>query len=116
MTYYIIKLIITAVLIVAISEISRRSSLIGAILASIPLVSVLAMLWLYIDTNDAGKVSALATSVFWLVIPSLALFVSLPLLLKQGVNFYLSLGISIAITIICYFLMITVLNHYGIKL
>ena len=116
MTYYIIKLIITAVLIVAISEISRRSSLIGAILASIPLVSVLAMLWLYIDTNDAGKVSALATGVFWLVIPSLALFVSLPLLLKQGVNFYLSLGISIAITIICYFLMITVLNHYGIKL
>jgi len=116
MTYYLIKLIITAVLIVVISEISRRSSLIGAILASIPLVSVLAMLWLYIDTHDAGKVSSLATSIFWLVIPSLALFVSLPLLLKQGVNFYLSLGISIVITIICYFLMIAMLNHYGIKL
>jgi len=116
MTWYIIKLIITAVLIVVISEISRRSTLVGAILASIPLVSVLAMMWLYIDTNDAGKVSALATGVFWLVIPSLALFVSLPLLLKQGVNFYLSLGISIIITIICYFLMIAVLNYYGIKL
>ncbi|MBI4005368.1 MAG: DUF3147 family protein [Gammaproteobacteria bacterium] len=116
MTYYLIKLIITAVLIVVISEISRRSSLIGAILASIPLVSVLAMLWLYIDTNDAGKVSSLATGIFWLVIPSLALFISLPLLLKQGINFYLSMGISIATTIICYFLMITVLNHYGIKL
>ncbi|MBM2830600.1 MAG: hypothetical protein HW411_1390, partial [Gammaproteobacteria bacterium] len=49
-------------------------------------------------------------------IPSLALFVSLPLLLKQGVNFYLSLWISIIITIICYFLMIAVLNYYGIKL
>ena len=116
MTYYLLKLVITAVLIVAISEISRRSSLVGAILASIPLVSVLAMLWLYIDTNDVGKVSALATGIFWLVIPSLALFVSLPLLLKQGVNFYLSLGISIIITIICYFLMIAVLNYYGIKL
>ncbi len=116
MAWYITKLIITAVLIVVISEISRRSSLIGAILASIPLVSVLAMLWLYIDTNDAGKVSALATSIFWLVIPSLALFISLPLLLKQGINFYLGMGISITITIICYFLMITVLNHYGIKL
>ena len=116
MTWYIIKLIITAVLIVVISEISRRSTLVGAILASIPLVSVLAMMWLYIDTHDAGKVSALATGVFWLVIPSLALFVSLPLLLKQGVNFYLSMGISIVITIICYFLMIAVLNYYGIKL
>ena len=116
MTWYIIKLIITAVLVVAISEISRRSSLVGAILASIPLVSVLAMLWLYIDTSDVGKISSLATGIFWLVIPSLALFVSLPLLLKQGINFYLSMGISIVITIICYFLMITVLNHYGIKL
>ena len=116
MTYYIIKLAVTAVLIVAISEISRRSSLMGAILASIPLVSVLAMIWLYIDTNDAVKVSALATGVFWLVIPSLALFVSLPLLLKNGINFYLSMGISILITIGCYFLMISVLDYYGIKL
>ena len=116
MTYYIIKLVITAVLIVSISEISRRSSLMGASLASIPLVSVLAMIWLYIDTSDTTKVSALATSVFWLVIPSLALFVSLPLLLKNGINFYLSMGTSIVITIGCYFLMISVLDYYGIKL
>ena len=116
MTYYIIKLVITAALIVVISEISRRSSLMGAILASIPLVSVLAMIWLYIDTNDVVKVSALATSVFWLVIPSLALFVSLPLLLKNGINFYLSMGLSIVITVGCYFLMISVLDYYGIKL
>lgn len=116
MTYYIIKIAITTALIVAISEIARRSSFIGAILASIPLVSVLAMLWLYIDTRDAAKVSALATSVFWLVLPSLALFVALPLLLKQGVNFYLSMGIAISITAGCYFLMVLLLNHYGIRL
>jgi hypothetical protein len=116
MTYYITKLAITAVLIVVISEISRRSSLIAAILASIPLVSVLAMVWLYIDTHDVEKISSLATSIFWLVIPSLALFVSLPLLLKNGINFYLSMGISIAITVGCYFLMITTLEYYGIKL
>ena len=116
MAYYLTKFMITAVLIVVISEISRRSTLIGAILASIPLVSVLAMIWLYIDTSDAMKVSALATSVFWLVIPSLALFVSLPLLLKNGINFYLSMSISIAVTVVCYFLMLAVLDHYGIKL
>ncbi len=116
MTYYLLKLAITTILIVAISEISKRSSLAGAILASIPLVSVLAMLWLYIDTKDASKVSSLATSVFWLVLPSLALFVSLLLLLKQGLNFYLSMGVSIGITVLCYFLMLIVLNHFGVKL
>lgn len=116
MAYYLTKLAITAVLIVLISEISRRSSLIGAILASIPLVSVLAMVWLYVDTKDVEKISALATGIFWLVIPSLALFITLPVLLKIGINFYLSMGISIAITVGCYFLMITALEYYGINL
>ncbi len=116
MTYYLIKIIITTVLIVVISEIAKRSSFIGALLASIPLVSVLAMLWLYIDTKDVAKVSAFSTSVFWLVIPSLALFIALPVLLKQGVNFYLSMSISIAITIGCYWLMVYVSGIFGIKL
>lgn len=116
MVYYIVKIIITTILIVAISEIAKRSSLIGAVLASVPLVSVLAMIWLYIDTKDVSKVSSLSISVFWLVIPSLALFVSLPILLKQGFNFYLSISVSIAITIISYWLMIYVLNYFGVKL
>ncbi len=116
MTYYLLKIAITTALIVAISEIAKRSTLAGAILASIPLISVLAMLWLYVDTKDVDKVGTLATSVFWLVLPSLALFVSLPLLLKQGLNFYLSMGLSIGITVMCYFLMLTVLGHFGVKL
>ena len=114
--YYVVKIAITTFLIVLIAEIAKRSSFIAAILASIPLVSVLAMVWLYIDTQDVNKVSELATSVFWLVIPSLALFISLPILLKQGVNFYVSLGIAIAITVTCYALMVFVLNYFGIKL
>ncbi len=116
MAYYVIKLVITAVLIVLISEISKRSSFVAAILASVPLVSVLAILWLYIDTKDVGKISALTTSIFWLVIPSLAFFITLPVLLKQNINFYLSLGVSIAITVGCYFLMVTVLSRYGVRL
>ena len=116
MTYFLVKVLVSAVLIAAISEISRRSSLAGSILASIPLVSVLAMIWLYVDTGNTEKVSALATGIFWLVIPSLALFVTLPLLLKYGVNFYLGMGISIITTVLCYFLMITVLQHFGIRL
>ncbi len=116
MTYYLIKIIVTAALIVAISEISKRSSFVGALLASFPLISVFAMLWLYIDTKDITKVSALATSVFWLVLPSLVLFITLPLLLKHGHNFYVSICISIGVTVCCYWLMVTVLNHYGVKL
>lgn len=116
MSYYLVKIAITTILIVAISEIAKRSSFVGALLASIPLVSVLAMMWLYIDTKDASKVSELAISVFWLVLPSLALFVTLPILLKQGVNFYLSMSVSIAVTIMCYWLMVNLLNHFGIKL
>lgn len=116
MGYYLVKIAVTTVLIVAISEIAKRSSFVGAILASIPLISVLAMLWLYIDTKDVTKVSALSTSVFWLVLPSLTLFVALPILLKQGLNFYLSISISIALTVGCYWLMVSTLNHFGIEL
>ncbi|MCW8901501.1 MAG: DUF3147 family protein [Gammaproteobacteria bacterium] len=116
MAYYTLKIIITTMLIVAISEISKRSTFIGAILASIPLVSVLAMIWLYIDTKNITKVSTLSTSVFWLVLPSLTLFISLPILLKQNINFYLSISISIFVTILSYWIMILILNHFGIKL
>lgn len=86
--YYLIKIAVTTILIVAISEVAKRSSLVGAILASVPLVSVLAMIWLYIYTKDVNKVSDLASSVFWLVLPSLALFLVLPELLKLGMNFF----------------------------
>lgn len=116
MIYYLSKVVISALLIVAISEISKRSSLLGALLASIPLVSVMAILWIYIDTKDIEKISQLSTSIFWLVLPSLALFIALPLLLKQGVDFYLSLFISIAITAGCYAVMVFILNYYNIKL
>ena len=116
MAYYIVKVVISAILIVIISEISKRSSLVGAILASVPLVSVLAMVWLYIDTRDIDRITGLASGIFWLVLPSLALFISLPLLLKQGINFYLSMTLSILITIVCYWLMITILDQVGIEL
>lgn len=116
MTFYFAKIVITTTLIVLISEIAKRSTMTGAVLASIPLVSVLAMFWIYVETKDASRVSTLAVSVFWLILPSLVLFVTLPLLLKNGFNFYLSISISIGVTIICYFLMIAVLHYFGIQL
>ena len=116
MTFYLVKIAVTTILIVVISEIAKRSTLVGAVLASIPLISVLAMIWLYIDTKDISRVIALSSSIFWFVLPSLALFVLLPLLLKQGLNFYTSMGLSIGFTVGCYFLMLAILGHYGVKL
>jgi len=116
MSFYLIKIIVTTGLIVIISEIAKRSSLAGAILASIPIVSVLAMLWLYIETKDVSKISSLSTSIFWLVLPSLTLFISLPLMLKQGINFSLSMSLSIALMATCYLFLVVILNHLGVKL
>ena len=102
MWYYIIKTLLSAVIIVVISEVAKRSSLFGGLIASLPLTSLLAVLWLYIETKDTAKIIQLTEDIFWLVIPSLALFISLPLLLKKGINFYISLFLSISITIAFY--------------
>ncbi len=109
---YVTKVAITAALVVLITELSKRSSVIGALLASIPLVSVLAMIWLYQDTRDALQVAALARSIFWLVLPSLVLFLVLPPLLARGHGFYSSLGIAVAATVVCYFAAIALYRSY----
>ena len=116
MTHYIIKILITAVLVVAVSEVSKRSSFIGGLLASLPLVSVLAMVWLWQDTRDPAKVAALSTSILWLVLPSLVLFLALPALLKRGVNFYPALAASVAAMLACYGATVFALGKFGIKL
>ena len=113
--YYVIKVLISAILIVVISEISKRNSLIGAILASIPLVSVLSFIWIYLDTKNIETISKLSISIFWLVIPSLVLFITLPIFLKYF-NFYISLLGSIFFTIISYYIMIYILQKFNISL
>ena len=77
MVYNVIKIVISAVLIVLISEIAKRSTLFGSVIASIPMVSVLAMIWLYIDTQNTQQIIVLSKGIFWLVLPSLVLFLSL---------------------------------------
>ena len=115
MLYATLKVLLTSVLVVAVSETAKRSALFGAVIASIPLTSVLAMIWLYIDTGDTEKVARLASGIFWLVLPSLVLFVSLPLLLRGGVEFYASLAISVGATVAAYFAMLYGLQLAGIE-
>jgi uncharacterized membrane protein (GlpM family) len=117
MTQYIIKIVLTTALVVVISEVSKRSSLVGGLLASLPLVSFLALFWLHFDTRDVGKVAALSSSIFWLVLPSLVFFIALPpLLLKLKLNFYLSFGLATALMLACYGAMLVALKKVGLNL
>ena len=112
----IIKVVLTSVLVVAIAEAGMRSVLLASILASLPLTSLLAFVWLYADTGDSEKVAALSTGIFWLVLPSLILFIALPLQLRAGMEFVPSLAISIALTAGGYALMLAVLGRFGIEI
>lgn len=116
MVYYIVKVLLSSVIIVAISEVSKKSSLIGGIFASLPLVSVLGIIWLYIDTQNTQQIINLSKSIFWLVIPSLSLFIALPVLLSRGLNFYLALFVSIVIMVLFYYLTVFILDKIGMQL
>lgn len=116
MTQYIIKVLISAVLVVTVSEISKRSSFLGGLLASLPVVSFLALIWLYLDTKDTAKVARLSTSIFWLVLPSLVFFVALPPLLKLKMNFYVCLGLATTLMLACYGGMLALLKKFGVAL
>lgn len=116
MLYTVIKVLVSAVLIAAISEVAKRSSLLGAVLASIPLVSVLAMIWLYYDTRNSQQVAQLSYGVFWMVLPSLVLFILLPALLKMQLAFAPALMVSLIATVIAYFAMLRLLGLFGISL
>ena len=102
MAAWLIKTLVTAVLVVAISEIGKRSSLAGALLASLPLTSLLALIWLYHDTGDAMQAAGLARGIFWLVLPSLAFFLVFPAGVKAGWSFWPSMGAGIGATLVAY--------------
>jgi len=90
----------------------NRSTLWAALIASLPLTSLLAFIWLYIETGDYERIAALSQSIFWLVLPSLALFLSLPFFLRLGWSFWISLGISCFTTAAFYSMMVWVLDFY----
>lgn len=116
MTQYALKVLMTAVLVVLISETAKRSSTLGAVIASLPLTSLLAFVWLYGETGDTTKVADLARGIFWYVLPSLVLFIVFPLMLSHGYGFWPSLAVSSALTFAAYLAMIAILSRFGIVL
>jgi hypothetical protein len=116
MIYYVLKVIISALVIVAISEIAKRSTGFAALVASLPLTSLLAFVWMRMEGSPPERIGELSSQIFWLVLPSLVLFLLLPLLLKYGLNFWLSLGLSVTVTAGCYVALLPLLRRMGVGL
>jgi hypothetical protein len=114
--YYALKVAISAVVIVAIAEIAKRSSGFAALLAALPLTSLLAFMWMCFEGAEPARIAELSGQIFWLVLPSLLLFLLLPLLIKHGVGFWWSLAVSVAATAACYLAMLPLLRKFGVQL
>lgn len=114
MMYLALKTAVSAVLIVAVGEIAKRSPLFAGLLASIPLLSLLAIVWLYLDTRSAAQVSALSWSILLMILPSLLFLVALPLLLRAGVPFPLALALAVAVTAAGYWGYARLLARFGV--
>lgn len=116
MGYIIAKALISGLIIALVSEVAKRSPGIGALIASLPLVSILGMIWLWRDTADAPRLAAHAEATFWFVLPSLPMFLLVPALLRKGVAFWPALAAGCALTIGLYLTMIWVGPRFGLKL
>ena len=116
MSYLIIKTIVSALVIVIVSEIAKKSSLFAGLLASIPLTSFLAFIWLYWETKDSAKVMDLSNSIMLMIIPSFVFFIVLTIALKLNISFLYSMLISVTSTGILYWLYINLLNKLGFSL
>jgi hypothetical protein len=116
MFYYTLKFIISALIIVAVSEIAKRNSGIGALLASLPLTTLLAIVWMRFDGSPVLQIAELVEQVFWLVLPSLLFFLIFPLLLKQGLDFWLSLFLASSTTVTTYLVLLPILRRFGVNL
>lgn len=112
---FALKIALTVAVIVGVSEIARRSTFWAALLASLPLTSLLAFVWLYAETGDARAVAALSQGIFWLVLASLPLFLLLPAMLRAGWGFWPSLGAACLLTAGCYAALAWLLARTGIR-
>lgn len=116
MLYLTIKAALSGIIIAIVSEVARRNPGWGALIASLPLISILGMIWLWRDTGDPVRLAAHAEATFWFVLPSLPMFLLVPLLLRQGVSFWLALVLGCALTMALYTAMTLAGPRFGLKL
>ena len=116
MLYLALKALISGILIAAASTLAKRYPGFGALVASLPLVSVLGMIWLWNDKPDAANVAAHAQATFWYVLPSLPMFLVIPALLRSGLGFWPSLGLGCVLTVLLYLGMVALAPRLGVAL
>jgi len=116
MVQFIVKTIVSALIIASVSTISKKAPLFGAIIISLPLTSILALIWLYVDTKDSSKLLQLSNSITIMLIPSVIFFIALSLLIKNNVKIHYALIISSLIMIVSYSLYTLILSKIGIKI
>ena len=116
MLYLAIKAAISGILIAVVSQVARKYPGFGALIASLPLVSVLGMMWLWHDKPDPENMANHVGATFWYVLPSLPMFLTMPVLIRSGLNFWVTLLAGCLLTITLYALMTWIGPRFGLKL
>jgi hypothetical protein len=116
MLYLVLKSAISGVVVAIVSEVAKRYPGFGGLIASLPLVSVLGMIWLWRDTQDPVRMAQHATGTFWFVLPSLPMFLLIPELLKRGVSFWPALIAGCVLTAALYATTIWLAPRFGLRL
>lgn len=116
MVYLLVKALLSGAIIAIVSEVARKSPGIGALIVSLPLVSLLTFVWLWRDTGDPERIAQLSESAFWFFLPSMPLFLALPAMIRAGVGFWLALLVACAITVALYGVMAWSAPRFGIRL
>ena len=113
---YVLKVFVSAIIIVMITEAAKRSVGLAALIAALPLTSLLAFMWMHAEGAEPARIAALSGQIFWLVLPSLVLFLLLPFFIRHGLGFLFSLLISVSATACCYLAMLPLLRKLGVQL
>lgn len=116
MLLFVIKAIVSGILVAAISTVAKRYPGWGGLIASLPLVSVLSMIWLYGETRDPESVARLSLGALWFFLPSIPMFLVIPMLLRVGVGFIATMAIACTLTILLYAAMSWIAPRFGISL
>lgn len=116
MALLLTKYAVTALVIVLVSELAKRSDRIGALVASLPLVTVMVMIWLYVERQGSEKIANHAYYTFWYVLPTLPMFLLVPWLLCRGFNFWVALAAGAVLTAAAFAATIMVARRFGVEL